>query len=60
MSDSESFEADPADIAEQETEVVDEDRDPFPPPASRNPEVPEADATEQAAVVTGDEDEEPR
>lgn len=60
MSDIENFEADPADIAEQESAVVDEDHEPFPRPASRDPEAPEADAAEQAVEVFDDEEEDPR
>jgi len=60
MSDIEHFEADPADIAEQEAEVAENDRDPFPRPASRDPEAPEADAAEQAIEVFDDEEEGPR
>jgi hypothetical protein len=61
MSDIENFEADPADIAEQESTVSgDEEADPFPRPASRDPEAPEADAAEQAIEVVVDEEEDPR
>lgn len=60
MSDIEHFEADPADIAEQEMEVAEDDHDPFPRPASRDPEAPEADAAEQAIEVFDDEEEDPR
>ncbi|MBO0693466.1 MAG: hypothetical protein J2P58_11260 [Acidimicrobiaceae bacterium] len=60
MSDIENFEADPADIAEQESEVADEERNPFPRPATRDPEAPEADAAEQAFEVPDDEEEDPR
>lgn len=60
MSDTEHFEADPADIAEQERAVADEDQEAFPRPASRDPEAPEADAAEQAAEVFDDEEEGPR
>jgi hypothetical protein len=60
MSALEGFEADPVDVVEQETrldgELVDSG---VVEPATRDPEVPEADAVEQGEEVLDDE-EEPR
>jgi hypothetical protein len=60
MSDVGHFEADPADVAEQETPVLDDEEPAFVTPATHDPEVDRADAAEQAAEVCDSDDGDPR
>ncbi len=50
------FEADRVDLVEQETGVDGEQEGGLVEPASRDPEVPEADAVEQGEEVVDDEE----